>query len=302
MGKELDSASEARNSSEPADGLCPMCRTAGHAVLTTKMFRGKEYSLALCRHCGQHYCLPIPSLAEIASFYAGDYHESARTPGGSEQQFGAKFRRYRDWILQFIRSGRTLDIGTSTGLFPSLLKTAGFDAEGLEFNPASAAWGQANYGVRIRTCALEETGEAPSSFDLISMTDVLEHTQSPLNYLGVVRSYLKPGGYMLITFPDICSPESRYLRFLAGALRRDWIWSTCHIPLHVWEFTPATALAMFRKAGFEVMGFHRSHEADPDAADSTTLAMLRFPLRLLDVPALGRAAGTQMEFIIRRRD
>jgi hypothetical protein len=65
---------------------------------------------------------------------------------------------------------------------------------------------------------------------------------------------------MLITFPDIDSLESRYLRFLSRILRRDWIWSCCHIPLHVWEFTPATAHTMFLKAGFEVVGYRRSQD------------------------------------------
>jgi hypothetical protein len=132
------------------------------------------------------------------------------------------------------------------------------------------------------------------------MTDVLEHTYHPLRYLLGIRKYLKSSGFMLVTFPDIESLESRYLRFLARLLRRDWIWSCCHIPHHVWEFTPATATAMFVKAGFEVQGFRRSQI--PVQLPSGILNLLRWPLLLLNLPLLGRLAGTQMEFIIRKRN
>jgi len=70
-------------------------------------------------HCGRD-----------VAFYHGDFHQELREPGGTERIFGAKFARYRDWVLSFLQSGRSIDIGTATGLFPSLLKQAGFDAEG----------------------------------------------------------------------------------------------------------------------------------------------------------------------------
>jgi 2-polyprenyl-3-methyl-5-hydroxy-6-metoxy-1,4-benzoquinol methylase len=278
-----------------------MCDASDPALLTSRERDGRVYLLARCRKCGQHFCSPTPTAAEIASFYEGDYHQSLRVKGGSESTFGKKFERYRDWVLRYVPRGRSLDIGSSTGLFPSLLKQAGYDAEGLEFNAASAAWGQTHYGIRIRTCALEETGERPGSFKLISMTDVLEHTENPLRYLKMASGYLESRGFMLITFPDVRSPESLYLRFMAMALARDWIWRCCHIPLHVWEFTPATARAMFDKAGFEVVAFRRSQHVEDVPAGHQSLALLRSPLKLLKLPVVEAFAGTQMQFIIRKR-
>jgi 2-polyprenyl-3-methyl-5-hydroxy-6-metoxy-1,4-benzoquinol methylase len=216
------------------DEACPACGATGAKILIKRRFEEKDYHLARCVRCRQHYCAPGPTTAEIVGFYRGDYHAGLRNPGATEREFGAKFLRYRDWVLQFVKGGRSLDIGTATGLFPSLLKEVGFEAEGLEYNHASAAWGQKHYGVKISTCDHEESGAEPGSYDFISMTDVLEHTEHPLRFLKNVREYLKPGGFMLITFPDIHSLESCYLRLLALLLRREWIWAGCHIPLHTW--------------------------------------------------------------------
>jgi 2-polyprenyl-3-methyl-5-hydroxy-6-metoxy-1,4-benzoquinol methylase len=277
-----------------------MCGSAGSKLLFTLQLKAKEYGLARCVQCGQHYCDPHPAPAEISEFYSGDYHAELREKGATERIFGPKFKDYRDWILQYVKRGRSLDIGTATGLFPSLLKEAGFDAEGIEFNQASAQWGRANYGVKIFTGSLENSGISPGSYDLITMTDVLEHTDHPLHYLEFVREYLKPRGFMLITFPDITSWESRYVHFLAKTFHREWLHHRCtSIPGHIWEFTPATARAMFRKAGFDVRGFRR-HQ-DGMQPSSGVLSLLLLPTWLFQLPPLGKLAGGQMHFVIQRQ-
>ena len=284
------------NSNSPT---CPMCSEGDPRILVRKEFADRAYNLACCKRCGLHFCLPPPSEAQIKEFYAGDYHSNLRMAGATEKAFGRKFASYRDWLLRFLTEGRTLDIGTGTGLFPSLLKQAGFDAEGLEYNQLSAQWGEAHYGVKIRAERLEQSGAVRGAYDLISMTDVLEHTENPLRYLRTVREYLKPDGFMLVTFPDIKSLESRYLRFWSQVFRRGWIWSNCHIPLHVWEFTPATAEAMFQMAGFDILGFRRSQV--PPETSASVIGLLTLPLQIFRIPAIGRRIGTQMEFIIRNK-
>lgn len=275
-----------------------MCQAARTAFLLRKKFHDRSYWLARCRECGQHFCHPTPSDAEISDFYSGDYHEQLRAPGATEKEFGAKFTAYRDWIVQFLRGGRSLDIGAATGLMPSLLKQSGFDAEGIEYNPASAKWGEQHYGVRIRIGDVRQYCHELGTFDLISMTDVLEHMQQPLEFLRTVCAHLKPGGFMLITFPDIQSIESRYMRLWSRILRRDWIWYCCHVPLHVWEFTPTTARAMFDSAGLDVAGFRRRHEHVD--TDHVVFKFLFLPMRLVKIPAIGNGLGTQMQFMLRK--
>ena len=278
---------------------CPMCGNFGPMHLASKKVSGKAYSLSVCTRCGQHYCDPAPTAEEIVGFYQGDFHRDLRQDGGTERIFGPKFSRYRDWVVTFLQSGRSMDVGTATGLFPSMLKAAGFDAEGTEYNPASAEWGAAHYGIRIRVGGLEQIASELDTFDLITMTDVLEHTEHPLHALQAASRSLKSRGHMLITFPDVRSVESAYQRKLARLTGRDWIWECCHIPLHVWEFTPDTGRAMFEKAGFDVVGFRRSQVAREHLPGIAGLLCL--PLKALTVPMLAHSIGTQMAFMIRKR-
>lgn len=276
---------------------CPACSSEKLRSIYQRESHGKTWELAKCGECEQQFTTPFPTASEIAGFYAGDYHGELRHSGDSEAAFGGKYRRYTNWVKQFVASGgRTLDVGCSTGLLVKMLKDEGYRAEGVEFNERSVEWGKSNYGVSLRCGGLDTLPLETAAYDLVSLTDVLEHTENPLENLKKVRGLLRASGHALITFPDIDSFESRYLWHLSRVLGRGWLWATCHIPLHTWEFTPATARRMFSKAGFEVVGFRRSSARETSA--DPKLRVLMAPTKVVDwLPGL---LGTQMEFMLRR--
>ncbi|MGH9412752.1 MAG: class I SAM-dependent methyltransferase [Terriglobales bacterium] len=278
---------------------CPFCRSLQTRVICLRTHVDRSWALARCSACGLHFTTPPPQLSDLARFYACGYHTGLCHPGVAERVFGRKFSRYCAWIRQFVRSGRSLDVGCSTGLLPRLLQQSGFAAEGIELNSESAAWGRAHYGVVIRNQPIESGEYEPESYDLVTLTDVLEHTIHPLTSLRAVHRIVKPGGCVLITFPDIRSLESRYYQTVARVLGRSWLWCTCHVPLHTWEFTRPTAIATFTAAGFELAGFRRS-QPPVQHADSLPLLLLSLPLSPLALPFLARQWGTQMEFMLRK--
>ena len=231
--------------------------------------------------------------------YSGAYHADLRVAGGrSERTFQRKYDRYYRLLKPFvIRTGKSLDVGCSTGFFVKLLKDHGFDAEGIEYNAESAAWGAEHYGVPIRAGSLDTVPLPEATYGLISMTDVLEHTLDPRAALTLVARALAPGGLALITFPDIQSLEARYESTLARVLRRNWLWRSCCIPFHIWEFTPATARKLFAACGLEEVGFQRG-QVFPDLSEK--YGFFSLPSALIAFPPLARRIGTQMEFVLRK--
>jgi 2-polyprenyl-3-methyl-5-hydroxy-6-metoxy-1,4-benzoquinol methylase len=261
----------------------------------------RDWYLARCNSCKQHFTDPQPTLDDIVGFYGDGYHEELLTVEMTRAAFGPKFESYIDWIAPHLRAGgRTLDIGCSTGLFPFLLKERGFAAEGLELNSTTADFGRRQFGLTITNQPFETADYTVSSFSLVSMTDVLEHSLSPIATLERVHDILEDGGHALITFPDISSVESQYFHLCATMTGRDWLWQNCHVPLHTWEFTRPTAEALFRRTGFEVAAFRRSHVILEEKR-AALLALLYLPSRLLSVPPLSRMLGTQLEFLIQKQ-
>jgi 2-polyprenyl-3-methyl-5-hydroxy-6-metoxy-1,4-benzoquinol methylase len=277
-----------------------MCGSPAARILLERPLRGDRWLLARCRACGLHFTAPTPTDTQLHAFYEGDYHESLRAAGATEAAFRSKFERYADALGRHLPSGRVIDIGCSTGLLVRILRDRGYQAEGIELNPQSADWGRTHYGIPIHAQPIEACGFPPASLNAIVMADVLEHTRHPRDYLKSLGRLLAPGGFALITFPDIRSVESRYHALLSGMLNREWLWSSCHVPLHVWEFTRPTAEACFGSAGFQVVEFRR-HQAHTDDRDSAlTLRLLNAPLQPLHWPVVRGLFGSQMEFVIRK--
>ena len=280
---------------------CPMCGSASVTITATKEEDGQRWSLARCGKCGLHFTDPQPTPDYLAKRYSGDYHQDLRVPGGTEKAFGAKYQRYADWLVPHLKPGaRVLDIGCATGGLVKLLRDRGFAAEGLELNPETAAWGSRHYDITIHNETLEACGFAPASFDAAILTDVLEHTLHPRDYLANVGRLLSRDGTVLVTFPDIRSIESRYYRTLAKLSGRPWLWRNLHIPLHIWEFTRPTAEACFRSAGFDVIAFRRDQVIE-EPEKSALMRLVSLPSRVLGVRGVARLLGTQMEFILRKR-
>jgi 2-polyprenyl-3-methyl-5-hydroxy-6-metoxy-1,4-benzoquinol methylase len=276
------------------DPICPLCGRPA-ILIYQRIFRDRKWSMARCP-CGLRFTHPPPTLDEIVSFYRTDYHGALTH--GADQNFLAKFSGYADIIARHVSGGRSLDVGCTTGLLPHLLRQRGFDAEGLEVNPRTAAWGTQTYGVPIAVGTFEEYCGAPGKLNVLSMTDVVEHTLDPMATLRKANTLLRPGGSALISFPDITSAKSRYYQMLARVLGRDWLWNTCHIPQHTWEFTRPVAVRCFAAAGFSLTWFGRTDGPDNDF--SGRLGVLSWPVRPLNLRPLAKLLGTGMIFLLRK--
>ena len=276
---------------------CPLCGAGGIRHLHERPFQNVVWKLAHCRSCGLRFTDPTPTDEQLRSFYSGDFHAPLRIPGAAEAMFSERFRRYVDWIVEFVPGGRALDVGCATGFLPWMLRQKGFDVEGIELHPDSARWGAEHYGIPIACGTLELVAPQAESYDLIVLTEIVEHTRQPLEFLRAVRPLLKAGGYALVTFPDITAAKSRYYRWISKLTGREDFWITCHMPFHTWEFTPRTAAATFSKAGFSIAGFRRTETAKGLPGN---FARLSWPARLLTLGPVARHFGSQMEFMIRK--
>jgi SAM-dependent methyltransferase len=282
-----------------SEGNCPLCGCPDIKIIYSRELKGVWY-LARCSECRIHFVQPCPDWEWRANYYSGDYHTPLCKPGATEKVFGPKYHKYSAWIGRFVSSGRSLDVGCSTGLFPSMLRDLGWDAVGLEINQAVAEWGSQHYGVPIHKTTLQDAEFKTNYFDLITMTDVLEHMDGPVEFLRLVKRLMADKGYVFVTFPDIESLESRYYRLMSRLFRRPWLWIRCNIPKHIWEFSKATAERCFHQAGFRVVGFRRWQPRT--LVGEGRLRMLSLPLRPLELTPFSQLFGSQMWFMLQREE
>jgi 2-polyprenyl-6-hydroxyphenyl methylase/3-demethylubiquinone-9 3-methyltransferase len=104
-------------------------------------------------------------------------------------------------------AGHVLDVGCGTGFLLERLAGRGFSGVGIDLSPESvehASRRLAQIGAADRLSARVGSAYEPpeGSFDLICLTDVLEHLEDPRACLRALRERLAPGGLLVVSTPN----------------------------------------------------------------------------------------------------
>jgi 2-polyprenyl-3-methyl-5-hydroxy-6-metoxy-1,4-benzoquinol methylase len=158
---------------------------------------------------------PMPSEKEVESWYAlGNYYQGDSRSGYDYSYFERIKARYNDknsWPYRLLaratrlggqeKAGRLLDVGCGGGLFAACAKRVGWNAQGLDPNPA-AVEAAARYGVPVRTATIEESGFDANTFDIIYANDVIEHVLNPIKAFEEIDRLLLPRGVLILSTPN----------------------------------------------------------------------------------------------------
>lgn len=217
----------------------------GHRRDMVQTFRASGDELLIdrlvkCRRCGLEYVSPRPRGGDIVAAYSeGDDPAYVSQVHARERTFAAALARIEHLHPN---KGRLLDVGTAAGAFLAAAKARGWEAEGCEPNRWMAEWGSRQYGVVIRAGELFDQEYAPASFDVVTLWDVVEHTPDPARVVRRIGELLKPGGLLIVNYPDRGS-------WIARMLGRRWPFLSS---VHLYYFTRATLARMLEAHGFEV--------------------------------------------------
>ena len=158
-------------------------------------------------------------------------------------------------ILRWLGAGqgrRLLDVGAADGLLSRQLTERGWRVTAIEGDPALAQAG-ARHCERMITLNLDREiplGEGP--FDVIVYGDVLEHLVDPLRVLVELDRSLGPGGFVIISVPNVAH---LWIRLLLLVGRFDYLDRGILDHSHLRFFTERSLRAMLADAGLSVERF-----------------------------------------------
>jgi SAM-dependent methyltransferase len=111
-------------------------------------------------------------------------------------------RGSRDYLSPYLKSGCTLNVGLGYGVWDELLAELPGEAVGLDIDGALVAHFRAKYP-RIRYIHSDVFDYRPDHpFDTIVASHLLEHVDRPIELLQLFRSWLSPGGHLLVVVPN----------------------------------------------------------------------------------------------------
>jgi O-antigen biosynthesis protein len=180
-----------------------------------------------------------------------------------------KHRAHAKMLGAVGRGKRVLEVGCSSGYLAKPLSECGNCIVGVELDPQAAREAE-HWCERVIVGDIETTALPldPASFDVILCGDVVEHLRDPAGVLARLRPFLKPGGSLILSTPNIANWAMR-LSLLAGRWRytdRGFLDRT-----HVHFFTRATLVEAVERAGYRV---ERLDFTVPVPGDSDTLDAL----------------------------
>lgn len=192
---------------------CPLCSSGS----TSEAFARADGARFLrCDGCTLTFASPVPTAEALKAFYATYYSDfRVLRPPSLESLREAARRRLCDPLTAFAlqHMGTTprsaADVGCGHGARLAFLRELGVNrVVGCELDALGRSTAQRQYGLDVRHG--DATTLQGERFQLVLLSEVIEHVLDPISLLQQCARLLEPGGILAISTPNSAS------RFRAG--------------------------------------------------------------------------------------
>lgn len=245
----------------PEDDPCLVCGSATTVVIEglqdNRFGAPGTYAVRACPACGCWQTSPRLDQDALNRVYESHYnfggHEPKSYAGFRERLYESALYRLWLWIDGDITFAlprnrqdgprpRLLDVGCNEGRGLQRFAANGFEVTGLELNPLAAEAARQR-GFEVISEPVEQSPDG-RRFDVVVLSNVLEHSLDPNAMLEALHRLLEPGGALWISLPN---RDSQFRRLFG----RSWI--NWHVPYHITHFNAAALSALLERHGFRVI-------------------------------------------------
>lgn len=226
----------------------------GHAgnIIDTK----NNFDVIECKGCLFKHIVPIPTEDELKKIYEDDYY-SEEKPLYIEHMkedwewwnmtYDDRFDSFEELLDNDKRT--ILDVGSGAGIFLDRGRKRGWKVTGIEPSKQAFEYSRNELGLDIYNIFLNEsTKDYFERFDLIHMSEVLEHIPDPKKLLNIAHEKLNPSGLICIVVPNDYNPFQQSLRYACGY--ESWWVAPPH---HINYFNFSSLSGLLEYSGFKVV-------------------------------------------------
>jgi SAM-dependent methyltransferase len=184
-----------------------------------------------------------------------------------ETQLGWNHKQFLD---QKLSAMTLLDIGCGRGGFLHEAVKRGYQACGVDFDRINVEVAKNRLGIsEVFAESLEEfiLHKPGKRFDVVTFFEVLEHVPDPRKFLAMVRSVLKPGGYMALSVPN----RKRFINTIAYLDKP---------PYHLTRWTMKSIETLLSLEGFDILCLRVKPLQSDDLVDIFRLGVGRRLIRI----------------------
>lgn len=260
---------------------CPVCGGRKASPLRTafddRYGQPDLFTLVRCDQCG--HCMTSPRLGEsdLGTLYGTYYprkHVNVEDLRREARRAVTRLAPLRRWWMGTDNQGQysvrpgelMLDIGCGSGLSLLEAQAMGAQVRGVEADPNVRRIAD-ELGLQVHIGSLLDEPFASERFDLVVLNQVIEHVPDPDQTLERLRTRLRPGGRVVLVFPNVSSFWCR----LSGARWINW-----HVPYHLHHFSRSDFTQMAVRCGYRIKAVR--------TITPNLWTVLQFRANRLDVP------------------
>ena len=214
-------------------------------------YSGQRLDLVRCADCGFGQPAALPTLPNYfdrlydqrwdAQWVVNEFE------GGSKDFiFGVILRELDRRVPK--RPRTLLDVGAHAGRFLHFAREAGWEVEGIELNPRTAAYAAARTGLPVHQMNAHALADGRRSYDAVVLTDVLEHIPEPVDLLATLAKLTKEGGVVAVKVP--CGSSQVVKERVRAAVTSHRVTLADNL-VHVNHFSPRSLELALSRSGFE---------------------------------------------------
>lgn len=157
--------------------------------------------------------------------------------------------------------GRLLEIGCGSGVMLENMQERGWDVTGVEIDPMAVAHARSR-GLDVREGSLPSQSFEENSFNVVTMSHVIEHLHDPRTILVECLRILRPGGRLVLVTPNT---EALSLSLFGPN------WMHLDPPRHLHLFNRKGLTRLVSETGFEQI---EGHTVPRDAKGNYAISMM----------------------------
>jgi 2-polyprenyl-3-methyl-5-hydroxy-6-metoxy-1,4-benzoquinol methylase len=220
---------------------CIICESEGNVLCKDYQgyLEGEKFTIFNCKTCNLNW--PAES-SNLNFLYENIYKNANKIPGYSKylniansisnKKNPKKYLADNDvtyfGIISYLennceKSSKILEVGCGFGYLTYALKKADYDIVGIDISQKSIEFARANFGDNYILGDIANLN-SDIKFDVIILTEVIEHIPDPINFLKILKNNLAPSGKIILSTPnkDVYPSET--------------IWSSDLPPVHQFWF------------------------------------------------------------------
>ncbi|MEO5910945.1 MAG: class I SAM-dependent methyltransferase [Pelobium sp.] len=226
--------------------LCPLCNSTN----TKSFLKQTNYEIIKCSNCKNGFTSPPPVELnyEHMDFHANEIiaHE---IPLRGYPELVKTHQKTYDLNIKLIKKhlpnkkSKILEIGSGEGILAEMILKSGYDITCIE--PSLTASKRAiKRGLKCVQGFFPNSIIIDTKFDMVIMTQVLEHIEQPLKLLKNIYKQLEKGGLILLN-------QTNFESLIVKIQKENWY---AWLPKqHYWHFTPKGIKEISANLGFKVV-------------------------------------------------